>query len=278
MGIDPQIQEPARPTSMELRHLSWSGLQTYQTCPRRFYYRYIAGVPEESRSAALVFGSAIHKAIESIHEARIAGEMIPAIPALLAAHDKEWSDASQNGPEIVFANKESAATLRELAQRMLEAYREHVVSERGEVIGIEHEALFRMLSDAPPLKARIDLLEKMNGDLTVTDFKTSRSRWSESKIRESVPQLIVYARAAMPILRELGAKRIRTRFVVLIKARRPVVQIVEPQATTDDEVRLKTLVAETWHAIKQNAFLRREGWQCAQCSFAQRCLGHGVTH
>src|SRR5437588_10919614 len=51
-------------TGAERDYISFSAIRTYQTCPLRYYFKYVAGLPEESVAAALVFGSAIHRAIE----------------------------------------------------------------------------------------------------------------------------------------------------------------------------------------------------------------------
>lgn len=44
---------------------SYSRLQLYETCPLRFYYRYILGLPE-SLTAPLALGKAVHRSIESL--------------------------------------------------------------------------------------------------------------------------------------------------------------------------------------------------------------------
>ena len=54
-------------------YVSWSGLGTYQTCPLRFYFRYVQGLSEETVSSALVFGSAIHSAVQFHYEELLAG-------------------------------------------------------------------------------------------------------------------------------------------------------------------------------------------------------------
>ncbi len=40
-----------------------------------------------------------------------------------------------------------------------------------------------------------------------------------------------------------------------------------------DARRLKDLVLETAKGIQSGVFPRHEGWQCAQCSFRNACLG-----
>ena len=48
---------------------------------------------------------------------------------------------------------------------------------------IEESVRFRLLADVPPIEMRMDLLELQDETLIVTDLKTSRSRWNESKAR-----------------------------------------------------------------------------------------------
>jgi len=256
-----------------IQHLSWSGLSEYRTCPRRFFYHKIAGVPEESRSASLIFGGAIHSASEKLHEARIEGRKIPGIRPLLAAFDAAWKEESSQGPEVVFPKTDSLDSLRATAGRMLIEYAKHFQRDKGSIIAIEHDATFSLLAGVVPVKARLDLVTVEGRNLVVTDLKTSKSRWSDAKIGENLPQLVLYSAAATKMVRELGLERIVPRFVVLTKAKTPVVQVLEPKATQDDVARLKDLVRETSDAINKEVFPRREGWQCAQCPFAGRCLG-----
>lgn len=46
-----------------MKTFSYSRLKMYESCPRRFYYRYIKGLKEET-SYPLALGKAVHKAIE----------------------------------------------------------------------------------------------------------------------------------------------------------------------------------------------------------------------
>jgi hypothetical protein len=161
---------------------------------------------------------------------------------------------------------------------MLASYREHMVAsaeqtEGIQVIAIEHSHRFLLLSDAPPIEMRLDLLELDGPDLIVTDLKTSRSRWNQTKIKEALPQLVLYAHGLMGLVRELGATRIVPRFVVISKGKTPVIQEIQPQVFQADVDRLKRQVADVWEGIRKEVFPQRTGWQCAQCPFKKRCLG-----
>jgi RecB family exonuclease len=266
------VIEPPR-----LEHLSYSSLNQYRTCPKQFFFRKIANAPEERRSSSLVFGGAIHRSAERLHEARLEGRKLPSIKSLVAEYDKAWGEEISSGPEVVYPKADSAGSLRATASKMLAVYREHAAKQRGEIIAIEHEAVVPVAANAVPLKARIDLVMVEEENLVVEDLKTSKSRYSPAKVAESLPQLIVYSAAVSRMVGELGLKRVRPRFTVLTKAVTPIVQTIEPEASQADVVRLRELVVETSDAIAKGVFPRREGWQCAHCPFRQRCLGKGAS-
>ena len=270
------LKAPSIKPSISLDHLSFSSIRTYQVCPKKFGFKYLDKVPEEFTPSYFAFGGAFHRAVERVHEAMIAGEPIPCVEELLYAYDRAWSELVADRPVVKFSKDEDAPSLRVLATRMLSAFREHTLASPGtgsQIIAIEESVRFRLLADVPPIEMRLDLLELKGTDLIVSDLKTSRSRWSESKVADSLPQLILYAHGLMPLLRELGAKKVVPRFVAVTKAKKPVVQILQPTATQNDVMRLKQTVAETWSAIQSGVFPRRESWSCAHCPYMRHCLG-----
>ncbi len=258
---------------VSMDHLSWSSIQTYSMCGRRFAFRYMEQAPEERRSAALPFGNCVHQAAEILHEARLEGRPLPGVEALMEAFDRAWNETKSSGPVLVYGAREDEAGMRRMAEGMLSAYHAYVAQAQATVVGIEHAARFRLLADTPPIEARMDLLELDGSDLVVSDLKTSRSSWNEAKARENTPQLIAYSIAALPLMLALGAKRIVPRFIVVTKGKRPQVQEIDVHASRNDVDGFKDSVRETWKAIQSGVFLKREGWQCASCPFRDRCKG-----
>lgn len=160
-------------------HLSWTSISLYNQCPRRFQYQYVERAPAERVSASLLFGSGFHQAVlMGIHRARRIGLAIPNEEALLAHFESGWEEAGEGRPEVVFAKGEDRAVHREMARRMLEAYRTHLEQALApaEVVAVETEVRFRWLDDLPPLLARLDLVERRGDEVLITDLKTSRCR------------------------------------------------------------------------------------------------------
>lgn len=259
-----------------LDHLSWSGIQSYKQCPRRFKFRYIDKTPEERTGSALLYGGSIHRAVESIHEARLAGQAIPATDELVKGYESAWHESLAKKPPVSYGKTESAVVLREQAQRTLDAYRQHVIGTKmkTEVLAIEHAARFSLLSNAPPIEARLDLVEKADDELIVTDFKTSKGSWNAEKAHASLGQVVLYAHAIMPMVREFKIRRVVTQFVVLPKLKKATVQVLTPRPDQGDVVRLKETVADVWQGVKAGVFPRIESWACKTCPFKTACLGN----
>ena len=70
-------------------YISFSAIRLYQTCPLKFFYRYIMGLPEETVSSSLVFGSSVHRAFEFHFRELLAGNPPPHIqdPVTVAEHN-----------------------------------------------------------------------------------------------------------------------------------------------------------------------------------------------
>ena len=92
---------------------------------------------------------------------------------------------------------------------MLAVYAEYAslettLPDTAQIISIEHSNRFRLLADVPPIESRIDLLELQGTDLVVSDLKSSRSRWNDAKVLESISQLVLYATGLVPLMKSLG--------------------------------------------------------------------------
>lgn len=259
----------------EVQTLSWSRLQSYLQCPRKFHYHYIEKRSHERTASSLVFGSALHHAIEQINESRLAFDCFPTVEAAVQSFKQSW-EVESAGKTLHYSKSENADGLLMQAERMLTAYLEHESRrQESQIIAVEHEATFTLSADLPPFVTRLDRVELCDGDLIITDFKTSKSPYSEDKIREAWPQVIAYSAAAMPLLRELGAKRIVPQLLIITKAKTPKIQVVRPQASQADVDKLKVLASEVWKAIQSENWMPRESWMCKSCPFRDSCKGGG---
>ena len=173
-------------------YLSYSAINTFRACPLRFKFRYLDGLPEESVSASLVFGSAIHRAAELQFNRLLAGEPPPSLDELLVAYHDAWRD--QVEWKVQFAKGDDLASLTQLATRMLDVFRTSAVAQpAGTVLGIEEELRGSIIPGVPDLLGRIDLLVETDDAVVITDLKTSRSRWTREQAEDASEQLLLYS-------------------------------------------------------------------------------------
>lgn len=248
-------------------YLSWSAISTFMKCPLKYQFHYLDQLPEEFVSANLIFGSAIHAALEAYFGEHLASRRSLDVDALLAVYHSTWSQADLAA--IQFGKSEDLASLSALAERMLRAF---IISDlarpAGAIIGIEEELRSPLIADCPDLLARLDLLVESDEALVVTDFKTARSRWSTSDVHAAEGQLIVYHE----LVRQFADKPIRLQFAVITKTKQPEVEIHAVMPAPLRIERIRQLIQRVWAGIQAgNFFPVPNAMNCPTCGYRDRC-------
>jgi putative RecB family exonuclease len=249
-------------------YVSWSALSTFRQCPLKYRFRYIDGLPEESVSSALVFGTGIHTAVEQHFQSILSGEEQPDIERLMFAYRSAWLPHDPDA--IQFGSTETRASLDALASKMLTAFlNSPAASVQGRVLGVEEEIRGMLVEGVPDLYGRVDLLTEDSDSLVITDIKTSRGKWSAEQVEDSGEQLLLYSHLASEIS---PGKKIATRFLVLTKTKEPVVEEhvreVEPAAVK----RTLAGVERVWRAISAGNFYPAPSTvTCSSCGYRTGC-------
>jgi putative RecB family exonuclease len=267
----PASTNPANEVAKKLTgrdYVSWSAISTFRTCPLKYKFRYIDGLPEESVSSALVFGTGIHTAVEQHYQAQLSGDPKPDLDALLFAYRSAWLPHDPDA--IQFGSTDTRASLDTLAGKMLTAFLSSpAASVQGRVLGVEEEIRGMLVEGVPDLYGRVDLLTEDADRLVVTDIKTSRSKWSAEQVEDSSEQLLLYSHLASEIS---PGKKVATRFLVLTKTKEPQVEEhireVEPVAVK----RTLAGVERVWKAIESGVFYPAPSpMNCSTCGYRAAC-------
>jgi len=247
--------------AVEQVHLSYSQVQEFTQCPKRYHLHRRQGLAPEFVPSGLIFGSAIHEAIALFHQARLEGREVD-VEELLAAFSNCWS--AEQLP-VRYSPGSSEAGLMRRAKKMLEYYlaNPHCA---GEVLAIEEAFSLNLSPDLPPVVGRIDLVERSaEGHLVVTDFKTAKSRQTPS-----TDQLVLYQEAAKGLDRA-GNSQVLTRYVVLLKTKEPEVVVYEPEITPGQIDRLCRTYLDVWEAIEAGVKHPHTSWWCGSCQWQRHC-------
>jgi putative RecB family exonuclease len=249
-------------------YVSFSSIRTYQACPLRYFFRYIAGLSEESVAATLVFGTAIHRAIEHHFRETMAGNAPPSTDSLVEHYEAGWLE--RDNTIVRFGKEETRQTLDVTARRMLEAF---AVSEMakpvGRILAVEETLRGPVIPGLPDLLGRIDLIVETDAELIISDWKTSRSRWNTEQVEESTEQLLLYSELAKDFA---PGKTVRLEFAVLTKTKEVAIDqhlaVVDPWRVE----RTRRVVQHVWQAIQDGNFYPAPSpMNCPGCPFREPC-------
>ncbi|MBM4076553.1 MAG: PD-(D/E)XK nuclease family protein, partial [Planctomycetes bacterium] len=248
-------------------YLSWSAISTFMKCPLKYRFHYIDQEPEEFISANLVFGSAIHSAIESFYSELLASNRRLSLDSMMTVYDDKLSNVELD--QVEFGKGDDQTTLKDLARRMLERFLEHEISRpAGNILGIEESIQQSLLDDCPEFLAILDLIVETEDSITITDFKTARTRWSNQDILAASGQLILYHELA----RAMSDKPIRLQFAVMTKTKTPDITILEVIPTEETINRVRQIIHSVWRSIQTGNFYPiPSSMNCSTCGYRNRC-------
>ena len=268
----PSPTKPVQSRTVVRDYLSYSAITAYQSCPLRYYFRYVAGLPERTVSSSLVFGSAVHRAVEHHFNELLAGNEAPAVEALLGEYDSTWNE--YDPATIRFGKDKGRDELLPLAQRVLAAFQVSTLANpEGAILGVEEEFRSPLVPGCPDLLGRIDLIVETDEAVVVTDLKTAKSRWSQAQVEESAGQLLLYHELTKSLV---PRKRLRLQFAVLTKTKTPTVDLHEVPVDVKQVDRTKRIVERVWRTIEaQHFYPAPSPMQCPGCSFRVPCRAWG---
>jgi putative RecB family exonuclease len=269
--MEPRSTNPANEIAKNLTgrdYVSWSAISTFRTCPLKYKFRYIDGLPEESVSSSLIFGTGIHSAVEQHYQAILSGEEQPTVERLMFAYRSAWLPHDPDA--IQFGSTETRNSLDALAAKMLTAFlNSPAASVQGRVLGVEEEIRGMLVEGVPDLYGRVDLLTEDSDSLVITDIKTSRGKWSQEQVEDSGEQLLLYSHLASEIS---PGKKIATRFLVLTKTKEPVVEEHVRDVVPEAVKRTLAGVERVWRAIDSGVFYPAPStMSCSSCGYRTAC-------
>jgi RecB family exonuclease len=181
--------EPTAPPLTDAQgriRLSFSRIDTYRTCPRRFRFRYVDRLPTLP-SPHLSFGTSIHAALEAFHDRKLPDP--PSEEELLGFLFDAWDTRGfEDLPrdEQVAHYRHAQQVLRRYHARQRDADRTTAATEAWFEVPFAYEAVVVGSID------RVDV--DADGDLHVVDYKTNRRARPRSEVAASL-QLALYALA-----------------------------------------------------------------------------------
>ena len=248
----PVSPTPARSDALRLDP---HGADDYLTCPLKYRYSHLLKIPV-MRHHLVVYGSALHKAVEEFFRRRLQGcEMTEA--EFLGAFQQTWSSEgflTRKHEELRFAQG-TAALRRFYARQQTAPERPTLIEER-----------FKFPLDDLLVVGRWDRVDRRGDEVVIIDYKSSEVRDQASadrRTRESL-QLVIYALAWHTLHGELPA-RVELRFL-----ESDVTGLAE--ITEADLERARTALRQAAAGIRAKKFhAQPQEFTCRWCAFQSIC-------
>lgn len=233
--------------------LSFSRVDTYQNCPRKFRYAYLDRLPREP-SPHLSFGSSLHGALESFYDRKL--PVCPSEDELLGFLYDAWEPSGFRE----FSRDEQLDWYRH-AQEVLRRFHRRVAPSYQ--LPVATEAWFELPLEDAVVVGSIDRVDRDEaGELHVVDYKTNRRVKDRGQVARSL-QLAIYALACEHLYGELPAT-VSLDFVVAgLEVRVPLGDL--------DLVRARRAVTDTAARIRDGAFDPTPNRLCGWCDFRRVC-------
>ncbi len=251
-------------------HISYTQINTYLSCPLKYSFQYIEKIPWPFKPEGLVFGSAIHQALEHFYTGRKEGRDVPE-SEMLALYDAAWEKEEADNT-IKFKNGNNRDSLLDTAKAMIETFIKTV--NPGEVLAIEQPFSVDIIHPETneklgvPIEGRIDLIEQTKEGIAVIDHKTAARKYTDDRVANDL-QLTAYSY----VMSRQGhnPEDITLRFDVLMKNGNCSFQSYSTFRTPNDHVRLFKTARSVIRGIESGAFYPQKSWMCNGCVFAKEC-------
>lgn len=255
--------------SLTGRHyLSWSQLNSYRGCPRRWFFSHVEGLKPDFVGSALLLGSAFHSAVQHHYEQQLIGRPTSSAELDDVFH-RSWTDEAGD-VNVRYAKGDDEQAAKDTGIRMLDAFlKSELATLPGSVIAIEETLTGSIHPEMPDLLMRLDVAWQDDDGLHLMDLKTSRSRWSEGKVNESSEQLLLYQLLATELAPD---QPLSLHFGVISKARKPAVQMLDvPGDTTARSRDVVDLMLPVWNGIKAGIDFASPSPMCSGCAYKSKC-------
>jgi putative RecB family exonuclease len=251
---------------MELEAISVSQINLYLTCSLKYRFQYIDRLPRLVQSAGLVFGSAMHKALEWLHKERRNGRN-PPLDEVLRVFDADWH-AQLLGAEVIFPEDDGKEKLVHKGKELLSQY--YLLPPKPVR---DAEVYFQLPLVNPttgealdiPLRGVIDLV---NADDTIDEFKTAARRFSLEDLPHNI-QLTAYSYAFEMLY---GRPPRDLRLITFLRTKNPDIDVQVTGREKADYERLFNLGKEVLKAVRAGVFIPSRGcWLCKDCEYDPDC-------
>jgi DNA helicase-2/ATP-dependent DNA helicase PcrA len=245
------------------KRISYSQLNTYEECPKKYKYAYVLRVPSKPH-ASLSFGTTIHNTLRDFYSLlRDSQEGLegivekPTKKKLLELYETHWISMGYDSKAHEEKRKESG-------KKILEKYFDNLYDENERPYRLEET--FSVHIDESVFVGKIDRIDMVDDskdvkEVEIIDYKTGKVK-SKSNIKKDL-QLPLYVLFAEE---KLGFKVVSAKYIFVEHS-----EVVEVDISEEKKKEARKKVVEIIEEIKKNNFIPTPGYLCKYCDYNSIC-------
>lgn len=249
---------------------SHSRLSSFEDCPRKFHFRYVLGLPQETEGIEAFVGKRVHEVLERLY-VFVKREQVPSLPKVIARYHASFDEHFDADRVRIVKSGVDVEHYRRLgAECLSNYYRSSYPFDGDETLGIEHRVVFELDAERPyRIQGIIDRISRApDGAIEIHDYKTGARVPSQKKIDED-RQLALYQ---IGVAREHGDES-PIRLVWHYVARNRVLRSTRTPEQLDAVRRDTVALIEKIEA--ETEFPARKNTLCDWCEFKPQCPAWG---
>lgn len=172
---------------------SHSRLSTFEQCPRRYYYQYLARLKvEKEETIEALLGSCVHDALEKLYGDRMCGKLL-SIEQLVEHFYADWRERLHDGIRIVRTDY-SPDDYRRVGEECLRRYyARHAPFDQSNTLALERRVMIDLDGTGQyRLQGIIDRLgQRSDGTIEIHDYKTNKALPAQAE-KDKDRQLALY--------------------------------------------------------------------------------------
>ncbi len=242
-------------------YISYSQIRMYQSCPKKYYYSYVQEIKIPVNDKVFL-GTIFHSIVEYYLKEKISNRE-PGKEGLLKRFEEQFQDC-QKKQQITWSAPEAETRKRGLA--FVRYFLKEIAPEINPLM-VEKELVVDLPDLDVKLKGIIDLIET---DFSITDFKTTTAKWSKNRIKESYLQMQIYRhifeKCFGDVITNLRFRIIYAKGISGIKD-----QKVSVKASDLDTSKMLNIIKYVVDNIRSGAYYKNESYTCSFCEFRDLC-------
>jgi RecB family exonuclease len=250
-------------------YFSFSKIDQYKQCPRKYKFGYIEKATVEKPVTVEIFlGSTVHRALEKLYNFKVNGRIQPE-DEMLADYKKAWEGPDRDRIKVTREHMGIDDFIKIGSTALKKYYRMYHPFDEGEIIGLEKNVSFPLDRDNRyTMRAKLDKITlRKDKVVEIVDYKTGSRLPTQPEFDNNL-QMALYHHAVNFLWPQFEKIELKQIFM-----RQGMVMATVMNQDRLDELRQITIntISEIEQATRDDDFPVKESALCDYCAYFELC-------